>query len=96
LAGRPVRQPRPAGSLPRVRRQPDDSQLKKALESFRRSAARTLHWKKYMVFSRAVIDQIDLIRPDSVWALGQVRGFGASRIARFGEDILRIVAAHTP
>jgi len=90
LKGRPVRHSSPDATV-RRRRRPVDSDLKKALESFRRRTARALRWKTYMVFSRAVIDQIDTLRPASLWELSQVRGFGDKRVARYGQEILDLV-----
>ncbi len=92
LPGRPVRKRRAEGEATPRRKQA--SALVRALEAYRRRTARQLHWKLYMVFSREVIAQLDSLRPDSVWALEQVRGLGPAKIARFGTDILELVAEH--
>jgi hypothetical protein len=44
-----------------------------------------------MVFQHSVITAIDRDRPDSLAALAKIPGLGASRIARFGDDLLAIV-----
>ena len=61
------------------------------LDRYRKRMARQLRWKAYMVFQRSVIMAIDRHRPDSLAALARIPGLGASRIARFGDDLLAIV-----
>jgi ATP-dependent DNA helicase RecQ len=61
------------------------------LDRYRKRMARQLRWKAYMVFQRSVITAIDRQRPDSLAALARIPGLGASRIARFGEDLVAIV-----
>ncbi len=94
LAGRPVRPRREPGDEPptkRKARRGSGTPLWRALDNYRRRKARSLRWKRYMVFTNDVIDQIDASRPDSAWALEEIRGLGPKKIERFGDDILDLV-----
>ena len=84
----------PGGSPPVRSRGRAGSALARALQNYRQRAARRLQWKRYMVFTNSVIEQIDALRPDSLWALGQVRGLGPAKLERFGADLLALVRAH--
>ncbi|MBC7794677.1 MAG: RecQ family ATP-dependent DNA helicase, partial [Clostridia bacterium] len=64
----------------------------RALDNFRKRQARALGWKSFMVLTNAVIGAIDAEKPATIDALTRIKGFGPSRTARFGEEILRLVA----
>jgi superfamily II DNA helicase RecQ len=66
------------------------------LDRYRRSKARELRWKAYMVFQRRVIAAIDQHRPTTLDALARIPGLGPAKIARFGEDILAVIRRHEP
>ncbi|MBK6923318.1 MAG: ATP-dependent DNA helicase RecQ [Deltaproteobacteria bacterium] len=66
----------------------------RALEQYRRSVARTLSWKIYMVFARKVIVAIDRERPTTRAALAKIPGMGPAKLERFGADILALVKRH--
>jgi ATP-dependent DNA helicase RecQ len=68
--------------------------LQDALGDYRKKAARRLRWKSYMVFSNAVIRELDTHRPLTTGDLMAIKGFGEKRIERFGSDILDIIAQH--
>ncbi|MBA3391664.1 MAG: ATP-dependent DNA helicase RecQ [Deltaproteobacteria bacterium] len=61
------------------------------LERYRKRMARQLKWKPFMIFQRKTILALDQQRPETLAALDKITGLGASRIARFGEDLLAIV-----
>ena len=67
------------------------SDLLRKLRLFRDREARRLKWKKFMVLQNAVITRIASERPRSIDELARVKGFGASKIEKFGPEILRIV-----
>ncbi|MBI5510458.1 MAG: RecQ family ATP-dependent DNA helicase [Deltaproteobacteria bacterium] len=95
LAGRPVRLA-PSGDRPvRPRRRRFQSDLATALAQYRQRAARRLRWKRYMVFTNAVIEQLDRERPDSLPGLFAIRGLGPAKIERFGADLLQLVRSHS-
>jgi ATP-dependent DNA helicase RecQ len=94
LAGRPVRVA--AGERPEGERRPGRFRTRytpvfRALDNYRKRQARALGWKSYMVLTNAVIAAIDAARPRSVDELQGIKGLGPSRIARFGEEIVRLV-----
>jgi hypothetical protein len=94
LAGRPVRvaaTERPGGSSRPSRFSSRYTAGFRVLDNYRKRQARALGWKSFMVLTNAVIAAIDAARPQSVDDLYGIKGLGASRIARFGEDIVRLV-----
>jgi ATP-dependent DNA helicase RecQ len=95
LKGRPVRPRLPEGS-PRPPRRPRGftSPLGRALANYRQREARRRRWKSYMVFTNSVIQQIDELRPDSLWALGEIRGLGPAKLEHFGADLLQLIRTH--
>jgi ATP-dependent DNA helicase RecQ len=95
LPNRPVRAAASGSKAGRVA-QPRTSELERALERYCRQTARSLGWKKaYMVLTRDVMRQIEARRPDSLWALGELKGIGPTKLERFGDAILALVRAHT-
>ncbi len=64
------------------------------LERYRKRMARQLKWKPFMIFQRKTILALDQQRPETLAALDKIAGLGASRIARFGEDVLAIVCRY--
>jgi ATP-dependent DNA helicase RecQ len=86
LPGRAIREPKPRSSTA--------SDLKRALDNFRRKKARELNWKSYMVFQRRVILAIDQHRPATMDALARIPGLGPAKLDRFGAELLRLVHAH--
>ena len=68
------------------------SGVKFDLDTFRKKTARQLRWKPYMVLQQGVIAAIDEARPTSLEALARIAGLGPAKIARFGAEILAIVA----
>lgn len=66
--------------------------LLKELISFRDKKARALKWKKFMVFQTPVLKRIAERKPQSLEELEAVKGVGPSKVSRFGNDILSILA----
>jgi ATP-dependent DNA helicase RecQ len=95
LPGRPTRPGRAAidGAAPRVSRS-GPSGLARALETFRRTKARELQWKSYMIFQRRTIAALDQARPTSELQLARIPGLGPAKIARFGPALLELIRRH--
>jgi ATP-dependent DNA helicase RecQ len=68
------------------------SAMKLALDTYRKQKARQLRWKAYMVLQRSTIAAIDAKRPRTHEELLAIPGLGPSKVARFGDDILALVA----
>ncbi|HTL32048.1 MAG TPA: ATP-dependent DNA helicase RecQ [Kofleriaceae bacterium] len=68
------------------------SAMKLALDTYRKQKARQLRWKAYMVLQRSTIAAIDAKRPRTHDELLAIPGLGPSKVARFGDDILALVA----
>jgi len=67
--------------------------IKHALDSYCKHTARNLGWKPYMVLQKKTIVAIDEQRPTSIDELSGIEGLSASKIERFGQDIVEIVGA---
>ncbi|HET6581797.1 MAG TPA: ATP-dependent DNA helicase RecQ, partial [Nannocystaceae bacterium] len=75
LPGRPIRAGTPErGASPAAARRPRarSGPIARALETYRRSMAKRLDWKVYMVFARKVIVAIDRERPQTRAALAKI------------------------
>jgi superfamily II DNA helicase RecQ len=86
LAGRPVRGPRVARTKPAVPRPVAE------LVAWRRRQARLRRWRPYQVFPDAVLNAIAARRPETIEALLEIPGMGPRRVARWGDDLLALVA----
>jgi ATP-dependent DNA helicase RecQ len=69
--------------------------LSDALRRYARSEAQKLGWKPYMVLTKETIKNITQVKPLSLQALGEVKGMGAYKTARFGEAIVKMVKEYT-
>jgi len=87
--GKPVRAPSIPGKSKKKRTL--GSPLKDALAEYRKKTARKLRWKSYMVFTNAVISELDAQLPGDIFELASIPGLGQKRIDRFGADILDIL-----
>lgn len=74
------------------RASPKLSAMKYALDTYRKQKARQLKWKAYMVLQRATIAAIEARRPRTKAELLAIPGLGPAKVARFGDDILALVA----
>jgi len=72
------------------------SDLKRALQNFRKREARRKGWKTYQVFNNATLDGIVLARPQSLTDLQSVPGMGPRRLDRWGTPLLELVRLHPP
>jgi superfamily II DNA helicase RecQ len=70
--------------------------IARALDNYRRRAARSLKWKTYMVFQKNVMLAIEREEPESLEALARIPGMGPAKVERFGRDILDLVRQHRP
>jgi ATP-dependent DNA helicase RecQ len=70
-----------------------DAALFEALRAWRGRVAKEAGIPAYRVFSDATLGEIALVRPASEEELAEVKGVGPSKLAAFGEAVLRVVAA---
>ena len=68
--------------------------LRQALKDWRRATAKRLEQPAFCVFSDKVLDIIVAARPKSNAQLAAVKGIGATKISKFGKDVISIVARH--
>ena len=68
--------------------------LFEALRQWRSGEAKTQSVPPYLIFHDTVLREIAAIRPDSEDELAQIKGVGASKLARYGDDVLELVRQH--
>ena len=83
-----ARSNKPRGRFPRY------NDCVRVLENYRKRMARQLKWKPYMVFQQKVIVALDQQRPTTREGLARISGLGASRIDRFGNDLIALMKQH--
>jgi ATP-dependent DNA helicase RecQ len=59
-----------------------------ALRSWRAAAAKAQAVPPYVIFHDSVLRDIAAVRPARLDELGQIKGVGASKLARYGEEVL--------
>ena len=65
-----------------------------ALRKWRSEEARGQHVPPYVIFADAVLREIALFRPGNLDELSDVKGVGASKLARYGAAVLNVVRAN--
>ncbi len=65
--------------------------LFEALRVWRASAAKTQNVPPYVIFHDTVLRDIAAVRPATLEALGQIKGVGASKLERYGVDVLGVL-----
>ena len=93
-----------AGARPRVRAQRAAATLAatgsrevaglfEALRQWRADEAKTQAVPPYVIFHDTTLREIAAVRPEALDELGEVKGVGASKLARYGAAVLAVVAA---
>lgn len=73
------------------------SPLRRALEAFCRRTAKAHGYRRpYMVLTRATMADLERHRPNTLSALLQLKGLGATKAARFGPELLAVLAQEHP
>ena len=67
--------------------------LASALRSYRTQQAAALSQPAYCNLTNSELDALVAACPQSSGALSRIRGFGASKLAKFGDDIVRICSS---
>jgi ATP-dependent DNA helicase RecQ len=70
---------------------PGGAGLFDALRTWRMTQAKAQGVPPYVIFHDAVLREIAAIRPASLDELGEIKGVGASKLARYGSGVLEIV-----
>jgi ATP-dependent DNA helicase RecQ len=94
-----------AGPRPRVRAKraaavleatgsPEAAGLFEALRQWRAGEAKAQGVPPYVIFHDTTLREIAAVRPAGLAELGEVKGVGASKLARYGEQVLGAVLAH--
>ena len=78
---------------------PDDPQTKTlydALRLWRLAEAKGQGIPPYVIFHDSVLRDIAAMRPINLEELAQIKGVGASKLERYGERVLGVLAAGMP
>jgi ATP-dependent DNA helicase RecQ len=87
-SGRPRKRARDASPpLP-----PSDQPLFEALRAWRASEAKRQHVPPYVIFHDRTLAEIARLRPQAAGALAAISGVGESKLDRYGEPVLAVVA----
>ena len=102
-APRPARSRRSAGSTGGGRGSrvvegldADAAELFERLRAWRAATAKDAGVPAYVVFHDATLREIAVARPAALADLGQISGIGASKLEKFGEGVLAVVAGEGP
>ena len=76
--------------------QPVAASLFEALRSWRASEARKQKIPPYVIFHDTVLREIAAVRPGTLDELGQIKGVGASKLQRYGVEVLDVVRDRGP
>jgi ATP-dependent DNA helicase RecQ len=69
-----------------------DPRLLEALKAWRLSRARTDKVSAFVIFHDSVLAEISSAKPRTLEGLYSIKGIGENKLARYGEEILRVVA----
>ena len=69
----------------------ETDELYQALKHWRKEQADQEKLPAFCIFSNAVLDGICAKRPQSLEALGEIKGLGKKKIEKYGEQLLEIV-----
>jgi ATP-dependent DNA helicase RecQ len=72
-----------------------DPALLKALKEWRLARAREDGLPAFVIFHDSVLTEISVAKPRTLAALYGIKGVGENKLARYGEEILRVVAKAT-
>lgn len=86
---------RKKGRVLRAMRAESDPALLKALKNWRLSRARQHKLPAFVIFHDSVLAEISAVKPRTLEALCGIKGIGENKLARYGEEILHIVAKST-
>jgi len=86
-----ARKPRRGSAMAKVSGAPDPVLLE-ALKGWRMERARADKVPAFVIFHDSVLTDISLARPRTLEALFGIKGIGENKLARFGSEILRVVA----
>lgn len=93
----PATSPGEEGRTPRKRRAPqplprpltkEEQRALKSLKKWRLEKSFAEHVPAYMICPDRTLEHLVMERPDTLEGLGLIHGLGASRIARFGQELL--------
>jgi DNA helicase-2/ATP-dependent DNA helicase PcrA len=80
-------------AVPRVRAEEPDDPVYVALKRWRFERASADEKPAYVVFHNTTLAEIAARRPRDLWELGAVPGVGPAKLARYGSDVLAVLAA---
>jgi ATP-dependent DNA helicase RecQ len=71
---------------------PEAAGLFEALRQWRAAEAKAQGVPPYVIFHDTTLREIAAVQPDSLTLLGEVKGVGASKLERYGDAVLEVVA----
>lgn len=71
----------------------EEKEIVSALKQWRRDRANAVNQPEYLICHNASIEALARQKPRSLAALSEVKGFGDSKIAKYGEDVISVLNA---
>ncbi|WFN89893.1 ATP-dependent DNA helicase UvrD2 [Arcanobacterium wilhelmae] len=72
---------------------PEDRALFEELREWRATAATEAQRPPYVIFHDTTLRDIAIIKPRTLTELGAVKGIGSTKLMRYGEEVLAVIAA---
>jgi len=96
-AGAPKKAPRKATDSRVTEPEPaltaEQIEIISALKQWRRDRASAISQPEYIICHNASLEALARQKPRSLAALSEVKGFGDSKIAKYGEDVIAVLNA---
>lgn len=64
-----------------------------ALRAWRSAEAKNQSLPPYVIFHDTVLREIAAVRPTSLEELGEIKGVGASKLQRYGSQVLKVLSS---
>ncbi|MHB8191037.1 MAG: HRDC domain-containing protein [Ferrimicrobium sp.] len=80
--------------VPTLTKTPVDQDLLERLKIWRRTRAQVEALPAYVIAHDITLDKIAMETPKTTSELLRIKGMGAARVARYGEEIIEIITAH--
>ncbi len=71
----------------------DQLEIVTALKQWRRDKAHSVNQPDYIICHNATIEALSRQKPRTLAELGEVKGFGDQKIAKYGEDVIAVLNA---
>lgn len=72
---------------------PEQKEIMTALKQWRRDRANAVNQPEYLICHNASIEALSRQKPRTLAELSEIKGFGDSKIAKYGEEVISVINA---